>query len=936
LRTERDREVMAPYIFALDSAEAVDPAVSGGKASTLARLARLGFTLPGGFVVSTSAYEEHLRYNELEKFVGETERACREAAAEQVDAVTTALRAAIRQAPIPPDVGDAIDAAYASMDGGGIVAVRSSGTAEDLAEASFAGQHDTVLNVRGIGQLHDAVRQCWASVWSARAVAYRLSRGFAGDRVLQALAVMEMVEADVAGVVFTANPLTGAVDEYLVNAAWGLGEGIASGVTVPDEFVLDRSTCLPKRRRLGSKELRIGRDPTTGSGTSPEPVPLEEQRRFSLTDRQLQELGRTAARIDEAFGDWPQDIEWAFRDDQLFVLQARDITGVEFDWDEDLENHGTLPRLRDDAVLSRARADTVWTGRITPLFYSLRAETRTLVTPRMYAVWAGSRRSQERWGGDGDAIGDLRWYKYLRGAVYYNSEVELRNHLQTIPRRVRDRALCEWTPSSWLADINDRPGKWWNMLWIAARIQFLEPRFNIRRVFASLNDEMRENARSGLGLDPEELRGLTDEALQTYVQLTILRQSDWVSHIAYVFYLYAPYMTAMLRCMLRAWNSEEGVDATFAELVTGLPRATYTVLQNEALERLATRITASPTLSELFKDHEGQAFFVTAQDTEEGRKFLEEYGRFLEEYGHRGHADRDIWYDRRSENPAIDYRALSLLVSAGEDRRTRPEATLQERRKKVTDDVLDRIGRGPLGPVKRRLFRRVHRFMLDFYVFRDDSRHHTDRNTFAKKRAVQEVARRLAERGVLDGGDDFYYLSKTELFALLDAGGRATRLVRAKIATRRRNCDRYRTEWHPPMYIRGDGTEWLDGAGSARPQEADGAALVGVAMSRGKARGRARIVPSLDRLGDVENGDILVARATDPGWTPCFALLAGLVLETGGALSHGALLSREYGLPAVQLPDAMRRLTDGATIEIDGELGTVTLVSSTAAAGVSP
>jgi phosphoenolpyruvate synthase/pyruvate phosphate dikinase len=107
-------------------------------------------------------------------------------------------------------------------------------------------------------------------------------------------------------------------------------------------------------------------------------------------------------------------------------------------------------------------------------------------------------------------------------------------------------------------------------------------------------------------------------------------------------------------------------------------------------------------------------------------------------------------------------------------------------------------------------------------------------------------------------------------------------------------------------------------------------------MSRGKARGRARIVPSLDRLGDVENGDILVARATDPGWTPCFALLAGLVLETGGALSHGALLSREYGLPAVQLPDAMRRLTDGATIEIDGELGTVTLVSSTAAAGVSP
>ena len=923
---------MMPYTFALDSTEALVRATSGGKAATLAQLARLGFTVPDGFVISTDAYREHLRYNGLGGLVAEAERACREARAEQTDAVTAVLRTAIRQAALPPVVGDAIDAAYVSMDGC-FVAVRSSGTAEDLAEASFAGQHDTVLDVRGTGQLRDAVRQCWASLWSARAVAYRQGRGSVTDPVLMAVAVVEMVEADVAGVVFTANPVTGTADEYVVNAAWGLGEGIASGVTVPDEFVLDRSTFRCKRRHLGSKEVRIARDLATGSGTRAEPVPEDQQQRFSLTDRQLQELGRTAGRIGDAFGGWPQDVEWAFKDHRLFVLQARDITGVEFDWDQDLENHGALPRLRDDAVLSRARADTVWTGRITPLFYSLRSETRTLVTPRMYAIWAGDSRAQKRWGHGGGAIGDLRWYKYLRGAVYYNSEVEFRNTLETIPPRVRDRTLCEWTPPSWLGDINARPGSWWNMIRIAARIQLREPRFSIRRVFTSLNAEMNENSRSALGLDPGELHGLTDEALKEYVQLTLRRQSDWVSHIAYVFYLYSPYMTALLRWMLRTWSPDCEVDATFAALVTGLPRATYTVLQNEELERLATSIAGSPALSQMFSEHEGREFFTAAQGTPEGRGFLEEYGRFLEEYGHRGHADRDIWYDRRIENSELDYRTLSLLVSAGADRRTRPEAALQEAREKVTNDVLGHIGRGAFGPVRRHLFRWVHRFLLDFYVFRDDSRHHTDRNTFAKKRAVQEVGRRLVERGLLHHGDGFYYLSKVELFDLLDTGERGVRLAEAKITARRRNCDRYRTEWRPPLYILGNGTEWLDGGHSVVSHGAEGAALVGVGMSRGTARGRARIVPSLDRLGEVESGDILVARATDPGWTPCFSLLAGLVLETGGALSHGALLSREYGLPAVQLPDAMRRVTDGAAIEIDGESGTVTLIGSAAATG---
>jgi pyruvate,water dikinase len=927
-----ERPALVPtFVLSLDDRDAADLARAGGKGAALARMQVAGLPVPHGFVVTTDAYASHIQENALEPTLAKTLAAIDFDDPQDIDRKTAAIRAFIVAAPVPDAIREAILSRYRALDRDAFVAVRSSGTAEDLADASFAGMHDTYLDVRGDEQVIVNVRRCWASMWTARATAYRHRKGYTHRDQRLAVVVLRMVAADAAGVMFTANPMTTTVDEYVINAAWGLGEGIVSGQVTPDEFVADRDTRCVKRATIGEKAVRIVRDDRNG-GTIAVANAADDRARPALTDAQIAELVELGRRVVDYFDGWPQDVEWALEDGRFFILQAREITGVDFCWDEDVDAHGVLPRLRDDAVLSRARADTVWTGRITPLFYSLRSEARTLATPRMYRLWAGDREAQARWGQPGAPVGALRWYKYHRGAVYFNSEVEYRNFLEVVPPRLRNRALCEWTPPHWLDDFAKRPGGWRRLLRVYARLWRYRPQFSVSRVLSTLRAQIRANE-NGLGMSAEAIRGLDDAALGRYVQTTIENQAKWVTDIANAFYLHSPFMSSCFLWMFEHWYKGED-RGLYGDLVTGLPEQTYTVKQNDALWSLAETIRASAPLRALFDANPGAAFFAEAARHPCGVAFTEKYRGFLDEFGHRGQADRDIWYDRRSEDPGIDYRALALLLQAEGRKAATDERAIVARREAATRTVQASIRAQRFGWLKARSFAFVQKFMLDFYVFRDDSRHHTDRNTFAKKRAVVEVGRRLFERGVLERPDDFYYLSKNELLALLDDPTKRLRLMRAKAAARRRNCERYRKEWMPPMYIRGNGTVFTEPAARAAASD-DRTRLQGKGMSRGSATGRARVLATLDELGRLERGDILVARGTDPGWTPAFIVLSGLVLETGGTLSHGACLAREYGVPAVQLADAMSRIADGTMVRVDGDTGEVAILAQSRDAPVA-
>jgi hypothetical protein len=313
---------MSQFVVALEQAQP-DIDTLGGKAASLARLTAAGLAVPRGFVVSTAAYRRMVDENALQPRILQAVSTTGTDPA-SLDRAATTIGQLFDGAAMPDDLAHEIDEAYAQLGDEAAVAVRSSATAEDLPELSFAGQQETYLNIRGSKELRRAVKRCWASLWTARAIGYRNKARIAPDDVALAVAVQTLVEADAAGVMFTANPVSGARDEVVVNAAWGLGEAIVSGLVTPDTFVLDKSTGAIKHQDVASKQvMTVG----TTTGTAEQPVPAAQQTRPVLSASQAAVLARAGATIEQLYGQ-PMDVEWAFHGGTLALLQARPITAL--------------------------------------------------------------------------------------------------------------------------------------------------------------------------------------------------------------------------------------------------------------------------------------------------------------------------------------------------------------------------------------------------------------------------------------------------------------------------------------------------------------------------------------------------------------------------------------------------------------------------------
>jgi pyruvate,water dikinase len=900
------------FAIAFSEATAGEREVAGGKGASLAHLAGAGFPVPPGFVVTTAAYREFIEANDLTGKLTAILDRIDFGDADAVEASTGEIRAMIASASFPPAVVEAIRTGYHDL-GEIPVAVRSSGTAEDMAEASFAGQHDTYLDVRGTDRVVEAVRDCWASLWSARVTAYREANGVDQRSVSIAVVVQSMIAAEVAGVLFTANPMNAAQNEYVVNASWGLGESVVSGVVTPDQFVLNARTLAVKERLLGTKERRIDRDPAAPTGTTVLPVADDDRSRFSLSDTELRHLGELGRRVQRHVGEWPQDIEWAYADGEFYLLQSRDVTGVDFSWDEALNTYTDLPD-DEDVVWSRAVADEVWCGAATPLFFSFRAPE----VQRLYADVYGTL-----WGRPD--TGSIRALRYHRAQAYFHTEIDHRNRIFMLPPALRTPDMFAWSTAAAREGARSEPFSLTELARTFGRIGILDSTHSVYKW--KRNAHARIAVGPGVeadGLPLDQIAELTDDELKRYVQERIDLAVKWFAELWSGLFLHTPLALSAFNWMLVNWYHMTD-PMVFVDLITGLPRATKTMVQNSELWELAQQIRQSPELSERFRAVPGAAFFDGLEELEDGRAFLARYRSFLAEFGHQGHADRDIIYDRRVEDPGVDYRALqALLTTDGSTHPHEMEKRLIARREQVTAEVVDVIRQQPFGAVKAELFKHVQDYVLDVWTIRDDERHHSDRYTFAKKRAFKEVGRRLVDRGLLTGEEDFYFLSQPELYELLDGKPVDMRIIRAKIAGRRKNFEAYRTTWTPPMYLQDNAYPDIDG--TATEVEGNGSSFRGVGTSRGLTTGTARVVPSLADIGRIEKGDVLIVNSTDPGWTPVFLVISGLVLETGGMLAHGSCVSREYGIPAVTLAGAMSLIPDGAQVTVNGDTGEVRLL----------
>ena len=758
-----------------DDPRAVDPSVVGGKGANLARMTQAGFRVPTGFTIVAGAYIEFFEAAGLRTGIDRLLADVDWDDPEQLDRRMLEIRGLILAADLPPDLTREIADAYAGLGEDSYVAVRSSGTKEDGAEASYAGLHDSFLDIRGPGHVLAAVTGCYASLWTARAAAYRHSAGLDHFDAPIAVVVQVMLEPEVAGVMLTANPLTTETDELVIDAAYGLGEGVVSGLVTPDQFIVKHGTLKVREKHLGSKELTIVRDPGISEGDISEGgtegtkhlnTDVPARGRFCLSDDQLTELAAVGRRLQEHYDGLPQDIEWAYADGKFHVLQCRPLTGIEFSWDADVDLATWSDRPRDEAdvLWTRDMADEGWTGAITPLMYSFRADS-----------WVqGHAVAAQQWGHRD--LATAPYFKFHKSEAYYNCEIErgiLERTMPPVLRRKHVSGLAK-LPPDWREETQAKPLSYLELAKVYARVEAVAPQFQEGfRIHESYMTP--ESIAEASGLTDGETRALSDRELIRYLNGQIEWESVYMIRQWTWFFNYARDMFLLLSELLERWHDGDPQEALGA-LISGVPHRTRTLDMNHGLWELSEEIRHSPELIEAFRANEGASFFDVVRGTAAGDAFHEKYDAFLEEFGHRGHADRDIYFPRRLDDPGLDYNGIKPMIAdaledAGEtiehDDPVTKEEALTRQRDAATEAIVSGIRRQPFGSIKAEIFKWVLAYCQRFIMARDNERHYIDYATYSIRRGFIEVGRRLQDRGLLRTERDFFFLAKAELFEVL-------------------------------------------------------------------------------------------------------------------------------------------------------------------------
>ncbi|GAB93589.1 PEP/pyruvate-binding domain-containing protein, partial [Gordonia rhizosphera] len=828
--------------------------------------------------------------------------------AEQLERIVAEIRQLIIDEQMPAEVATAVAAEYAEL-GDVYVAVRSSGTAEDLDGASFAGLHDTYLDIKGGTEVLEAIKKDWASLWTARAVAYRKSGGFTAFPSI-AVVVQTMVPSQVSGVMFTGNPVNEATDEIMVNASWGLGEAVVQGITTPDEYILRHKRFDLAQKTLGSKEVEVVRNPETGLGTVQRDVDSVRRDEFTLTDDQVCELAKIGAGIQDLYEGFPQDIEWGYTDGTFYTLQARPVTGVDFSWDSDVtssvQGNDDLEAVPYDNIWSRVFPEEMWTGAISPLMFSWRCWG--LNQCHSVGVHAFGYPAQDHT--------TRRLWRYHKGVSYYNVEADRHRIKESVPPQLRPGMLHK-VPTAYHEECLEAPFDWGRYLDMFRKVETERPDmgFNwwryLDRDFIN-GAEYREATRPRTQAERAEM---SDEELK--------------KHLADVIRLevasYDPPWNGLLWYMGEAmgwlgwicfnWYTGDR-DAIFVDLVTGTRRPNIVGEESHAAWELANMIGRSPELRSLLEIYPDERFFDFLDQCIDGPAFRAKYEEYVAKRGHRGHPDRDIYFDRRADNVLVDLIPLQGMLDEPDPRPKELEtrARLEHTIKHVHDNLADQEG----GTWKAQIFDTLIDFIHRSLEYRDNEREVMDWSTYNIKICFEEVGRRCVERGGLREMKECYFLTMEELYDVL-AGQENKRLTRAKIDSRRVHFDEINTGRRDPApFLQSSRPAAID-----EPEIEGEGVFAGKPTSAGRITGTARVVHELSQIGRVQRGDILVVHATDPGWMPVFSRIKGIILESGGLISHGAIIAREFGLPGAQLPGARRLIPDGATITVNGDTGVI-------------
>ncbi|MBM6996285.1 phosphoenolpyruvate synthase [Paenibacillus sp. DXFW5] len=853
----------------------------GGKGMNLSKLSTIdGIHVPDGFIVTTAAFQQAVESNETYRGLLDQLMQLQTEDLKQLGEISRQIRQILMEVAIPPELAEAVYRHLSRFDEAQAYAVRSSATAEDLPQASFAGQQDSYLNVIGYESVLEHLRKCWASLYTDRAVMYRLRNGFHHGHISISVIIQKMVFPQASGILFTADPVNSNRKVLTIDAGFGLGEALVSGLVSADGYKVKEGKIIEKR--IAAKTLAVyGRK---DGGTETKSIDPDQQEAQVLTEEQILRLDRIGRRIEAFFGQ-PQDIEWCLSEDTFYIVQSRPITTL-----------FPIPEQSDQGnhVYISVGHQQMMTDPMKPLglsFYLLTtpAPMRT-AGGRLFVDVAPMLASPDSRQMLLDTIGD--------------SEPLMKDALMTVVER------GDFIPSIPPDQDGSNSGK-------RTPLPGTDDRFGIDETDPSLVSNLIKRSQASIEVLKQNIREKSGMEMMNFIQEDLAELKK---------ILFDPQSSAVIMASMNAskwmndkmneWLGEKNAADYISQSVPG----NITSEMGLALMDVADAIRPYPEIIAYLEQAEDDARFLDELlRFEGGADVREAFHDFLSKYGMRCPGEIDMTRTRWIECPN-----MLVPVILGNIRNFEPHANRRkfEQGRQVAlnkeQELLERLRQLPDGEQKAIETKRMIDLIRNFSGYREYPKYGMIYRYFIYKQALLKEGERLAQAGVISDPEDIYYLSFEELRETV----RTNRLDEQMVSKRKEDYKLY-DKLIPPRVMTSDG-EIIRGKYQRENLPAD--AIVGLAVSSGVVEGRARIITKMEDAV-LEEGDILVTPFTDPSWTPLFVSLRGLVTEVGGLMTHGSVIAREYGLPAVVgVENATRRIKDGQRIRVNGTEGYIELI----------
>ncbi|MEK4485822.1 phosphoenolpyruvate synthase [Psychrobacillus sp. FSL H8-0484] len=871
---------MSSLVLGFQEIEKTQLLLVGGKGLNLGELSKIeGIQVPEGFCVTTVGYQKAIEQKETYHALLDRLTMLNVEDRDQIGEISRKIRQIIMEVEIPADVVKEVTHYLSQLGEQHAYAVRSSATAEDLPHASFAGQQDTYLNIIGKEAIMQHISKCWASLFTDRAVIYRMRNGFDHSQVYLSVIVQRMVFPQASGILFTADPVTSNRKLLSIDASFGLGEALVSGLVSADCYKVQEGEIVDKR--IATKKMAIyGRKE---GGTETQQIDPDQQKTQTLTEQQILQLARIGRQIEAYFG-YPQDIEWCLVDDTFYIVQSRPITTLyPIPEANDEENHVYVSVGHQQMMTDPLKPLGMSLFQLTSFGPRFKAGGRLFVDVTHRLASPDSRKMLLDAMGQHDPL--------IKDALI--TIIDRGDFIKSLPNDKQEQSSDKSNKSVSSANsqvqIENEPTIVSDLI-KSSQTSIKELKQNIQTKSGSdLFDFILE--------DIQQLKKILFDPQSSAVFMAAIDASSWINE------------------KMNEWLGEKNVADTLSQSVPN----NITSEMGLALLDVADAIRPYPEVIDYLQHVKDNNFIDELVKFDGGRETHDAIYDYLSKYGMRCTGEIDITKTRWSEKPTtLVPMILNNIKNFEPNASNRKFEQGRQEALKKKQELLDRLKLLPDGEQKAKETKRMIDLIRNFIGYREYPKYGMVNRYFVYKQALLKEAEQLVQVNVIHEKEDIYYLTFEELHEIV-----RTNKLDYQIISKRKDEYKLYEKLTPPRVITSDGEIIV---GEYKRENLPAEAIVGLPVSSGFIEGRARVIINMEDA-DLEDGDILVTSFTDPSWTPLFVSIKGLVTEVGGLMTHGAVIAREYGLPAVVgVENATKLIRDGQRIRVHGTEGYIEIL----------